>query len=179
MITIWKFPVRTRYNLIFQTRNEEAFVYIKNIFFIWEFSRFNICKNVLILKWKLSTKFVTLYLFMDLPAKLKTTLKLSLKIWIEFRKYSPEDPFLVVAIGDFNAKSSKWHIHDKWTCEGNEIDNITSQLGLHQVIKEPTDILDTSSLSIDLICTSLPNLIIDSGVQPPRRPKLSPLDSTS
>ena len=74
------------------------------------------------------------------------------------------DPFLVVVIGDFNAKSSKWHCQDKSTFEGNVIDNITSQFGLYQVIKEPTHILNTSSSCIDLIFTSLPNIIIDSGV---------------
>ena len=47
--------------------------------------------------------------------------------------------------------------------EGNVINNITSQFGLYQVIKEPTHILNTSSSCIDLIFMSLPNLIIDSG----------------
>ena len=46
----------------------------------------------------------------------------------------------------------------------NIIDNITSQFGLRQEIKEPTYILDTSSSFIDLIFASLPHLIIDSGV---------------
>ena len=72
--------------------------------------------------------------------------------------------FLVVVIGDFNAKSSKWHCQDKSIFEGNVIDNITSQFGLYQVIKEPTHILHTSSSCIDLIFASLPNLITDSGV---------------
>ena len=71
MIKIWKYPVITWYGLIIlQTINEEVFVYIINIFYLWEFSMFNICKNALILKWKLATKFVTLYLFIDLPVKL-------------------------------------------------------------------------------------------------------------
>ena len=70
-------------------------------------------------------------------------------------------PVLVVVIGDFNAKSSKWHCQDKSTFEGNVIDNITSQFGLYQVIKEPTHILNTSFSCIDLIFTSPPNLMID------------------
>ena len=74
------------------------------------------------------------------------------------------DPFLVVAIGDFNAKLSKWCWQDKSTFEGNVVDNIISQFGLYQVIKEPTHILDTYSLCIDLIFTSLPNSIIGSRV---------------
>ena len=71
---------------------------------------------------------------------------------------------MVVAIGEFNTKSSKSHCQDKSTFEGNVIDNITSQFGLYQVIKELTHILNTSSSCIDLIFRSLPKLIIDSGV---------------
>ena len=74
------------------------------------------------------------------------------------------NPFLVVSIGDFNAKSSYWFCQDKTNFEGDAIENLTSLLGLHQVIKEPTHILDTSFSCIDLIFTSQPNLIIESGV---------------
>ena len=75
------------------------------------------------------------------------------------------NPFLVVAIGDFNAKSSNWFCRDKTSFEGNAIENLTSQFELHRVIKESTHILDTSPLCIGLIFTSQPNLIIESGVQ--------------
>ena len=60
--------------------------------------------------------------------------------------------FLVVAIGDFNAKSSNRFCHDKTNSERDATENLTSQFGLHQMIKEPTHILDTSSLCIDLLC---------------------------
>ena len=50
--------------------------------------------------------------------------------------------------------------------EGEAIENLASQFGLHQVIKEPT-LIDTSSSCIDLILTSQPNLIIVSGVYLP------------
>ena len=75
-----------------------------------------------------------------------------------------KNPFLVVAIRDFNAKSSSWFCHNKTNFEGDKTENLTSQFGLHQVIKEPTHILDTSPLCNDLIITSQPNLIIESGV---------------
>ena len=74
------------------------------------------------------------------------------------------NPFLVVAIGDFNAKSSNWFCQDKTNFEGDATENKIFQFGLLQVIKEPTRILDTSSLCIELIFTSQPNLITDSGV---------------
>ena len=75
-----------------------------------------------------------------------------------------ENLVLVVAIGDFNPKSSNLFRQDKASFEGDTIENLTSQFGLHQVIKEPAHILDTFSSCIDLIFTSHPNLIIESGV---------------
>ena len=76
----------------------------------------------------------------------------------------PKNPFLVVANGEFNAKSKCWYISDSTTPHGNILENITSQFGLQQIIKEPTHILDNSSLCIDLIFTSQPNLLTESGV---------------
>ena len=40
----------------------------------------------------------------------------------------------------------------------------TSQFGLCQLINEPTDLLENSSSYIDLIFTSQPNLVVESGV---------------
>ena len=74
------------------------------------------------------------------------------------------NPFLIVLIGDLNAKSKNWYCHDKSSHEGNAIENVTAQFGLQQIINEPTHILNTSSSCIELIITSQPNLIADSGV---------------
>ena len=46
----------------------------------------------------------------------------------------------------------------------NEIENVTAQFGLQQIIKEPTRISNTSSSCTDLIFTSQSNLITGSGV---------------
>ena len=67
-------------------------------------------------------------------------------------------------IGDFNAKSKDWCSIDITSFEGSELDFLTSQFGLSQIIKEPTHILDDSRSSIDLIFTSQSNMVIDSGV---------------
>ena len=67
-------------------------------------------------------------------------------------------------IGDFNAKSKDWCSIDITSFEGSELDFLTSQFGLSQIIKEPTHILDNSRSCIDLIFTSQPNMVIDSGV---------------
>ena len=57
-----------------------------------------------------------------------------------------------------------WFSLDKSSHEGNEIENVTAQFGLQQIIKEPTHISNTSSSCIDLIFTSQPNLVTDSGI---------------
>ena len=83
---------------------------------------------------------------------------------------SKKNPFLIVVLGDFNAKLSQWHDKDSSTSEGISIENITSQFGLHQIINEPTHILENSSSCIDLIFTSQPNLSVESGTQPSLHP---------
>ena len=80
------------------------------------------------------------------------------------------NPFLIVLIGDLNAKSKNWYCHDKSSHKGNAIENVTAQFGLQQIINEPTPISNTSSSCIDLIFTSLPNLITDSGVHSSMHP---------
>ena len=74
------------------------------------------------------------------------------------------NPFLIVLIGDLNAKSKNWYSHDKTSHEGNEIENVTAQFGLQQIIKGPTHISNTSSSCIDLIFMSQPNLVPDFGI---------------
>ena len=79
-------------------------------------------------------------------------------------------PYMMVLLGDFNAKCTNWYKHDKTNFEGIAIENISSQCGLYQVINEPTHILENSSSCIDLIFTSQPNLITESGVHPSLHP---------
>ena len=76
----------------------------------------------------------------------------------------------MVALGDFNAKSSNWYNKDITNDEGRKIEIVTSQNGLHQEINEPTRILNNSSSFIDLILNSQPNLLIESGVHPSLQP---------
>ena len=111
-----------------------------------ELSMSNIFKKVYVLNLKLMTKLVTFYLSTDLHAKVK----MSLKLFTENLELNLENSvqwnlFLVVAIRDFNTTSSNWFCQDRTNFEGDEIEILTSQFGLPQVIKEPTHILDTSS----------------------------------
>ena len=71
---------------------------------------------------------------------------------------------LLLYFGDSNAKSKDRCPIDITSFEGSEHDFLTSQFGLSQIIKEPTHILDNSRSCIDLIFTSQPNMVIDSGV---------------
>ena len=56
-----------------------------------------------------------------------------------------DNPFLIVLIGDLNVKSKNCYSHDNFSHEGNGIENVTAQFGLQQIIKEPTNISNTSS----------------------------------
>ena len=69
-----------------------------------------------------------------------------------------------MTIGNFSTKSRNWYRQEKTSFEEHATENLTSLFGLHQVIKEPIHILDTSSLCIDFIFTSQPNLITEFGV---------------
>ena len=67
-------------------------------------------------------------------------------------------------LGDFNTKSNSWYRNDSTDIEGSKIDILTSTFGFHQIINEATHILNNSSSCIDLIFTSQPNLVTESGV---------------
>ena len=54
--------------------------------------------------------------------------------------------------------------NDITTYKGSKIDGGTSQFELEQILKKPTHIIGDSSLFIDLIFTTLPNLVMESGV---------------
>ena len=77
---------------------------------------------------------------------------------------------LTTIIGDFNAKSCNGYNHDKTSFEGSTIKCITSQFGLHQLINEPTYLLQNSSSCIDLIFTSQSDTVVESGVHPSLHP---------
>ena len=81
-------------------------------------------------------------------------------------KIHAENPFCVVITGDFNCRSTQWWAKDIENSEGKEFEPLTSDLGLHQLISEPTHLMGDSKSCIDLIFTDQPNLIVESGVHP-------------
>ena len=59
-----------------------------------------------------------------------------------------------------------WYSHVKTSFEGSTIESITSQFRLHQLINQPTHLLQNSPLCVDLIFTSQPNIVVELGVHP-------------
>ena len=74
------------------------------------------------------------------------------------------NPFVSIIIGDFNARSNDWCSSDKTSYECKILESLTSQCGFIHVISDPIHILESSSSCIDLIFTSEPNLVMNSGV---------------
>ena len=73
---------------------------------------------------------------------------------------------MLLVTGDFNVRSSSWWCDDIDTMKVTRLEPITSYYGLYQIINDPTQILPSWSSCIDLIFTSQPNLVINSGVHP-------------
>ena len=75
------------------------------------------------------------------------------------------NPYLTVALGDFNSQTKGWYVLGKTTYLDTRIDRITSQFGLKKLIHEPTHIVGKRSSCIDLIFASQPNLVKNLGEQ--------------
>ena len=81
-------------------------------------------------------------------------------------KMNTERPFCVIITGDFNCRSAQWWENDMENNEGKFFEPLTSDLGLNQLISEPTHLMGSSKSCIDLIFTDQPNLVIETGVHP-------------
>ena len=68
--------------------------------------------------------------------------------------------------GDLNCRSSKWWQGDTDNEEGKVFEPFTSDLGLHQLISEPTHIMGDSKSCIDVIFIDQPNMFLQPGVHP-------------
>ena len=80
-------------------------------------------------------------------------------------------PFISIYLGDFNARNSNWWACDATNIYGTNIEEITNQNSLEQIIDGPTHILPESVSCIDLLFTSNRGLISNSGVHPSLLPR--------
>ena len=71
---------------------------------------------------------------------------------------------MISALDDFKAKSNNWCKNNITFHEGSMVDAVTSNYQLYQLFQEPTHTRNLSSSCIDLIFTSQPNLVMESGV---------------
>ena len=110
------------------------------------------------------TKFTTFYNFIDSQTNPKINFDFfSNNFEMNLGILAQKNLFIMTDIGNFKAKSKTWFNQDKNSFEGKTIESITSQSGLYQLINEPTHLLENSSLCMDLIITSQPNLEVESG----------------
>ena len=75
---------------------------------------------------------------------------------LNFDHMTDKNPYLMVFLGDFNAKLNSWCTNDNMDVERLKIDIFTSSFGFPQIITEGTHFLNNSSSCIDLIFTSQP-----------------------
>ena len=65
-------------------------------------------------------------------------------------KMHAENPFCVIIAGDFNCRSTQWWENDIENNEGKLFEPIIADIGLHQLISEPTHLIGDSKSCIDL-----------------------------
>ena len=82
-------------------------------------------------------------------------------------KIRDEKPYASFYVGDFNAHCQNWWPGGDTNAEGLLLDELTSSLGLEQLISDPTNYEDGKNPScIDLIFCDQPNIVLESGIRP-------------
>ena len=66
-------------------------------------------------------------------------------------KMHAEKPSCIIITGDFNCRSTQWWEDDAENYEGKLFEPITAEIGLHQMISEPTHLMGSSKSRIDLL----------------------------
>ena len=79
---------------------------------------------------------------------------------------SIEEPYCIIITGDFNCRSPHWWKDERENDEGRIFEAFTAELGLQQLVCEPTHFIGESKSCIDLIFTNQPNLFLETGVHP-------------
>ena len=79
-----------------------------------------------------------------------------------------EKPYASFFTGDVNGHTQAWYADGNTNAEGTRMNDLFSNLNLHQLITEPTHFFrdDCEPSCIDIILTDQPNLVLNSGVRP-------------
>ena len=75
------------------------------------------------------------------------------------------NPAISIITGNVNGKCSKSYSFDTSDNIGKEVDTITPTAGYSQIIDKPIHFTNNFSSCIDLIFTSNPSIIVDSGIK--------------
>ena len=84
----------------------------------------------------MALKNLNLFLFIDLrPSQTSDDFeKFTDNFEVTLDTPAESNSHLIVVLGDFNIKSKNWYINDTTTTEGANIEFVTSQYGLRQII---------------------------------------------
>ena len=79
-----------------------------------------------------------------------------------------ENPYAMFFAGDANGHTQAWYPEGDTNAVGMKLEEMFSNLSLHQIINEPTHFFRDDCLPscIDIILSDQPNLIMNSGVRP-------------
>lgn len=75
---------------------------------------------------------------------------------------SAESPYCISVTGDLNARSPQWWANDRENDAGKSLEAFIADLGLKQLISEPTHLIGDSKSCIDLILTDQLNPFVNS-----------------
>ena len=84
-----------------------------------------------------------------------------------YENMKKDNPFAVFFAGDFNGHSQLWWRDGDTTAERTAIEQLSSLMGLNQLLKEPINFEPNKNPScIDLIFTDQPNCVIGCSTRP-------------
>ena len=69
------------------------------------------------------------------------------------------NPYLIIHLGDFNGHNAHWWQGDTTDKPGGLLEGNFDDLGLYQLVNEPTHFSGNSKTCIDLVVTNQHNLI--------------------
>ena len=140
-------------------------VYYKNHLLLTRISGMSTLKECLVCELKIGKKrFFIVALYRSPSQSIEEFSNFKIKLEQTIININNNNPYISIFIGDFNARNANWWEGDPDNYQGLDLEEIFTHYGLQQIINSPTHILPNSASCIDLLFSSQPNLITDSGV---------------